>query len=46
MDHEQQLAAWIEQEEAITRRLDANAGAGVSRPDQVAGKTRLEMMEA
>ena len=46
MNHEQQLSAWIEQEDAITRRLDAAAGAGVARPEQVAGLTGLEMMEA
>ena len=40
------LAAWIEEEEAVARRLDAGPGPGVARPDQVAGRTGLEMMHA
>jgi uncharacterized protein (TIGR00369 family) len=43
---DQQLAAWIEEEAAINARLDAGPGPGVARPEQVAGKTGLEMMEA
>lgn len=40
------LENWIAQEREITSRLNAGAGSGVSRPDQVAGKTGLEMMQA
>ncbi|MBP7565811.1 MAG: PaaI family thioesterase [Burkholderiaceae bacterium] len=42
----QTLALWIEQESAVSARMNAGAGAGVSRPDQVAGKTGLELMHA
>jgi uncharacterized protein (TIGR00369 family) len=40
------LENWIAEEQEITTRLNAGAGSGVSRPDQVAGKTGLEMMQA
>ncbi|MBC7916855.1 MAG: PaaI family thioesterase, partial [Rhodoferax sp.] len=40
------LETWIAQEREVTARLNAGAGSGVSRPDQVAGKTGLEMMQA
>lgn len=40
------LAAWIAEEEAIVERMDAGPGPGVPRPEQIAGKTGLEMMEA
>lgn len=39
------LAAWIAEEDAINERLDAGPGPGVARPEQVAGKTGLELME-
>ena len=42
----EQLAAWIAEEQAVTERLDAGPGPGLARPDQIAGKTGLEMMEA
>ena len=42
----EQLAAWIAEEEAVTERLDAGPGPGLARPDQVVGKTGLEMMQA
>ena len=41
-----QLEAWLAQEQEVVQRLDAGAGAGVARPEQVAGLTGLEMMEA
>jgi len=41
-----QLAAWIAEEDAINERLNAGPGPGVARPEQVAGKTGLEMMQA
>ena len=37
---------WAAQEREITQRLDAAAGVGVARMDQVAGKTGLEVMQA
>jgi uncharacterized protein (TIGR00369 family) len=46
MNAAQQLAAWIAEEETIAERLNAGPGPGVARPEQVAGKTGLEMMEA
>ncbi|MBC5765905.1 PaaI family thioesterase [Ramlibacter albus] len=41
-----QLEAWLAQEREVQARLDAGAGCGVSRPDQVAGKSGLELMQA
>jgi len=41
-----QLETWLAQEDEIQKRLDAAAGAGVARPEQVAGKTGLEVMQA
>ena len=43
MDH---LEAWLAQESEVKARLDAGAGAGVSTPQQVAGKSGLEQMHA
>ena len=40
------LDAWLAQEEALRTRLAAGAGWGVSSPDQLRGKTGLEMMQA
>jgi hypothetical protein len=39
------LDLWLEQERAVRERLDRGAGPGVARPDQVAGKTGLEVMQ-
>eukprot|EP01032_Pedospumella_encystans_P027445 gene27445-31021_t len=36
---------WLAQEQVVRQRLDAGAGPGVARPDQVAGKTGLEVMQ-
>jgi uncharacterized protein (TIGR00369 family) len=41
-----QLAAWIAEEDAIIKRLDEGPGPGLARPDQIAGKSGLEMMQA
>ena len=41
-----QLDAWIAEEAALLARLRAGPGPGVARPDQIAGKTGLEMMQA
>ena len=40
------LDAWIAQEQTIRTTMDAGAGPGVARPDQIAGKTGLELMQA
>jgi uncharacterized protein (TIGR00369 family) len=41
-----QLEAWLAQEQEVNARLNAGAGCGVSRPDQVMGRTGLEMLQA
>jgi uncharacterized protein (TIGR00369 family) len=41
-----QLEAWLAQEREVTARLEAGAGAGVARPEQVVGKSGLELMQA
>ncbi|MCR6476738.1 PaaI family thioesterase [Variovorax sp. ZS18.2.2] len=41
-----QLDAWIAEERAITDRLEGGPGPGLARPDQIAGKTGLEVMQA
>ncbi|MDM0043911.1 PaaI family thioesterase [Variovorax dokdonensis] len=43
---EDTLTAWLAQEAEVAARLDAGPGPGVARPEQVAGKTGLEMMQA
>lgn len=40
------LQAWLDEEQAITAVLDAGPGPGVARPDQVAGRNGLELMQA
>src|SRR5689334_8835046 len=40
------LEAWLAQEAEVRARLDAGAGPGVARPEQVAGKSGLELMQA
>jgi uncharacterized protein (TIGR00369 family) len=40
------LAAWMAQEAEVRRRMDAGPGPGVARPEQIAGKTGLEMMQS
>ena len=39
------LDTWLAQEKEVRQRLDAGAGPGVARPDQVAGKTGLQVMQ-
>jgi uncharacterized protein (TIGR00369 family) len=41
-----QLETWLAEEREVLARMNAGAGAGVSRPDQVAGRTGMEMMQA
>jgi len=40
------IVAWIAQEAEIVQRLDAGPGPGLAHPEQIAGKTGLETMEA
>ncbi len=40
------LEAWLAQEREVAARIEAGAGSGVARPDQVAGRTGLEVMQA
>jgi uncharacterized protein (TIGR00369 family) len=41
-----ELEAWLAQEAQVRARLDAGAGAGVARPDQVAGKSGLQLLRS
>ena len=41
-----ELAAWLADEARVLARLNAGAGPGVARPDQLAGKTGLQTMQA
>lgn len=41
-----QLETWLAQEREVAARLDAGAGPGVARPEQIAGMNGLQMMEA
>jgi uncharacterized protein (TIGR00369 family) len=43
---ENRLEAWLAQEREVLARIDAGVGPGVARPEQVAGKTGLETMQA
>lgn len=40
------LETWLAQEREIVQRLAAGPGPGVARPEQIAGKTGLEQMQA
>lgn len=40
------LEAWLAQERAVAARLEQGAGCGVSTPEQVAGRTGMELMQA
>jgi len=40
------LEAWLAQEQEVLARMNAGAGAGVARPDQVAGLSGLETLHA
>lgn len=40
------VEAWLAQEQEIRARLDAGPGPGVARPDQLAGCSGLEIMQA
>lgn len=40
------LQRWLQEEAAIRAQLDQGAGPGVARPEQIAGKTGLQQMQA
>jgi len=46
MTHHNQLEAWLAQEREVRAVLERGAGPGVATPDQVAGMTGLQMMQA
>lgn len=46
MSQMNQIEAWLAQEREVMARLDAGVGPGVAAPEQLAGKTGLEMMQA
>ena len=46
MSKQDPLEAWLAQEREILARLEAGAGTGVAKPEQVAGKSGLEIMQA
>jgi uncharacterized protein (TIGR00369 family) len=46
MSSPSQLDAWLAQEAEVLARIHAGVGVGVSRPEQVAGKSGLELMLA
>ena len=41
-----QLEVWLAEEARVIQALNSGAGPGVARPEQVAGKTGLEVMQA
>jgi uncharacterized protein (TIGR00369 family) len=45
MKQADQLERWLAQEREVQARMEAGAGTGVARPEQVAGKSGLEMMQ-
>ena len=46
MSKHDHLEAWLAQEREVLAQLAAGAGPGVARPEQLAGKSGLEMMQA
>lgn len=46
MTQANQLEDWLAQEREVVARLEAGAGCGVARPDQVAGISGLQAMQA
>jgi len=45
MSQTNELERWLEDEARILGRLEAGAGPGVARPEQIAGRTGLEIMQ-
>lgn len=46
METRDELGAWLAQEQEVVQRIAAGPGPGVARPDQVAGRSGLELMQA
>jgi uncharacterized protein (TIGR00369 family) len=46
MSKDNLLDTWLAQEAEVLQRLNAGPGPGVARPDQIAGKSGMEMMQA
>ncbi|AMO24297.1 PaaI family thioesterase [Ramlibacter solisilvae] len=46
MSEVNQLEAWLALEREVKARIEAGSGVGVARPEQVAGKSGLEMLQA
>ncbi len=46
MTQNNELENWLAQEREVVARLEQGPGAGVARPDQVLGKSGLELMQA
>lgn len=46
MTNDNQLERWLVREQEVLATLNAGPGPGVARPEQVAGKTGLEVMQA
>lgn len=46
MSTDHQLEAWLAQEREVLARLEAGPGPGLAKPEQLAGKTGLEIMQA
>ncbi|RKE36186.1 uncharacterized protein (TIGR00369 family) [Paraburkholderia sp. BL23I1N1] len=46
MTNENQLERWLAREQEVLATINAGPGPGVARPEQVAGKTGLEFMQA
>lgn len=46
MSKDNLLDTWLAQETEALQRLNAGPGPGVARPDQIAGKSGMEMMQA
>lgn len=46
MTHEQTLEHWLAKEQEVLARVNAGPGPGLASPEQVAGKTGLEVLQA
>ncbi|HZN47138.1 MAG TPA: PaaI family thioesterase [Ramlibacter sp.] len=46
MSNMDQLETWLAQEREVSQRLAAGVGCGVATPDQVAGRSGLELLQA
>ncbi|MFP5473926.1 MAG: PaaI family thioesterase, partial [Gammaproteobacteria bacterium] len=45
-DSTNELQRWLDDEATVRARMDAGAGPGVARPEQVMGRSGLEVMQA